>query len=467
MENKLRRGLALLMTLIMLISCAPMDALAAIVPVSGGTQTSPGLSLLSIVKPPVATVTYVFMNGTEEFARQILKNGQTLNNPGTPDSGSPNKEFTGWRDGDNNAPVFGAVTVTDTKTITYHAQFADVYFVFFTNEKGEVMVTKKGANGDTISTDGVTYPVGNEQSIVGWKDASGNLVSSVTLNGRDVTLTAKVENGHWITYDSQGGTYVAPAFVKANEGTTAPTPPTRPGYTFDHWSATVGGAAFTFGGTLTAPLTLYAVWTANTNTRYTVIHWLENADDNEYSYRESETRTGTTGAQTSAAAKSYTGFTAQTIAQQTIAGDGSTIVSVYYKRNVYQVRFFNNSGRTEDESKRITAKHGAFIGDKWPGSGWYVNKNSTQTAQSYLAVMPIGGKDFYGQQTNGYTQTATYYVEVLPGETGTTVSGKTYKVHHTDSTKSYNDLTVSDEERYDIDGYTCNTSISTKKWKKL
>ena len=137
-------------------------------------------------------------------------------------------------------------------------------------------------------------------------------------------------------------------------------------------------------------------------------------------------------------------------------------MSVYYKRNVYQVKFFNNSGRTEDESKRITAKHGAFIGDKWPGGGWYVNKNSTRTAQSYLAVMPIGGKNFYGQQTNGYTQTATYYVEVLPGETGTTVSGKTYKVHHTDSTKSYNDLTVSDEERYDIDGYTCNTSISTK-----
>lgn len=57
MENKLRRGLALLMTLIMLISCAPMDALAAIVPVSGGTQTSDGFALKSIVKPPVATTT--------------------------------------------------------------------------------------------------------------------------------------------------------------------------------------------------------------------------------------------------------------------------------------------------------------------------------------------------------------------------------------------------------------------------
>lgn len=74
MENKLRRGLALLMTLIMLISCAPMDALAAIVPVSGGTQNSEGLSLLSIVKPPVATHTYIFMNDfmngdNKEFAR--------------------------------------------------------------------------------------------------------------------------------------------------------------------------------------------------------------------------------------------------------------------------------------------------------------------------------------------------------------------------------------------------------------
>ena len=287
MKTKLRKLLALLMTLAMFISSVPTTALAAVVPYPGGTETGSGISLRSIVKPPVATTTYVFMNGTEEFARQILKDGQTLNNPGTPDAGSANKEFTGWRDGDNNAPTFGAVTVTETKTITYHAQFADVYFVFFTNEKGEVMVTKKGANGDTSSTEGVTYPVGNEQSIVGWKDASGNLVSSVTLNGSDVTLTARVENGHWITYDSQGGTYVAPAFVKGNGTTTAPAAPTRPGYTFHHWSATVGGAAFTFGQPLDQALTLYAVWTANTDTRYTVIHCLEKADDKEYSYKES------------------------------------------------------------------------------------------------------------------------------------------------------------------------------------
>lgn len=227
MENKLRRGLALLMTLIMLISCAPMDALAAIVPVSGGTQTSDGLSLFSIVKPPVATVTYVFMNGTEEFARQILKNGETLNNPGTPKA---DKEFVGWFDESGNQLTFPITASVGSAsfTVTVNARFADVYFVFFTNEKGEVMVTKKGKKGETISTEGVTYPVGNEQTIVGWKDESGNIVTFVKLEHKDVRLTAIVANGHWITYDSQGGTYVEPAFVKGNETTTRASRPHPP-----------------------------------------------------------------------------------------------------------------------------------------------------------------------------------------------------------------------------------------------
>ena len=472
MENKLRRGLALLMTLIMLISCAPMDALAAIVPVSGGTQTSSGVSLKSIVKPPVATTTYVFMNGTEEFARQILKNGQTLNNPGTPTADSANKEFVGWFDESGNQLTFPitASVGSASSTITVNARFADVYFVFFTNENGEVMVTKKGANGDTISTEGVTYPVGNEQSIIGW-NYTGNendpLISEVKLEGKDVKLKAVVKDGHWITFDSQGGTYVEPAFVKGGAMTTAPAAPTRPGYTFRHWSATVGGAAFTFGHQLDQALTLHAVWTPNTNTRYTVIHWLENADDNEYSYKESETKTGTTGAQTSAAAKSYTGFTAQTIAQQTIAGDGSTIVSVYYKRNVYEVKFYSNSGwfssSEEYTSLRITAKYGANISDKWPtynGSNTWSTTDGGSTYQVNIDTMPLNGAKFYGPKTGSSSESAHYYVEVLPGETGETVSGRTYKLHHTDTSPGTG-YTVSVEDQYPITGFTFNSSPST------
>ena len=507
MENKLRRGLALLMTLIMLISCAPMDALAAIVPVSGGTQTSPGITLLSIVQKPVATTTYVFMNGTEEFARQILKNGETLNNPGTPDAGSPNKEFVGWFDESGNQLTFPitASVGTVSSTVTVNARFADVYFVFFTNPSGEVMVTKKGANGDTITAAGVTYPVGNEQSIIGW-NYTGNendpLISEVKLEGEDVTLKAVVKDGHWITYDSQGGTYVAPAFVKGNGTTTAPADPTRPGYTFHHWSATVGGAVFTFGNALTTALTLYAVWTPNTRTQYTVIHWQENADDDEYSYAESETKTGTTGAQTSAAAKSYTGFTAQTIAQQTIAGDGSTIVSVYYKRNTYTITFYLDDpiykcGKEEHTHSRrngcydwrgnlictkeehthnsacgkitqitINAKYDANISDQWPtvngSSTWRTSQNGT-TYQVNIDTMPLNGAKFYGPKTGSKFETAYYYVEVLPGESGetTTVGGVTYKLHHKDTSPGEG-YSVTEEDQYPITGFTLNEEISTQ-----
>ena len=48
-----------------------------------------------------------------------------------------------------------------------------------------------------------------------------------------------------------------------------------------------------------------------------------------------EKKTGATNSTTNAKAKSYSGFTAQAITQKTIAGDGSTIVNVYYKRFQY------------------------------------------------------------------------------------------------------------------------------------
>ena len=461
MKTKLRKLLALLMTLAMFISSVPTTALAAVVPYSGGTDTGSGISLRSIVKPPVATTTYVFMNGTEEFARQILKNGQTLNNPGTPTADSANKEFVGWFDESGNQLTFPyTASVTATTTVTYTARFEDVYFVFFTNDKGEVMVTKKGHKDDTITTADVSYPVGNEESITGWKDESGNEVSSVTLADKDITLRAIVTAGHWITYDSQQGSYVEPAFVKGDSTTTAPENPTRPGYTFDHWSETVNGAAFTFGTQLDKALTLYAVWTPNTNTQYTVIHWQENANDDDYSYAESETKTGATGATTSATAKSYSGFTAQTITQQTIAGDGSTIVNVYYKRNVYTVRFYDNprwGTPTEYTALRITAKYDAYIGDKWPtysnSSSWYVSQGDT-VAQVGIDTMPLNGASFYGPQTGNGSSTAYYYVEVLPDETGTTTyNGKSYKEHHRDTSPGTG-YRVTKEDQYPITGFT-------------
>lgn len=216
--------------------------------------------------------------------------------------------------------------------------------------------------------------------------------------------------------------------------------------------------------------TLTANWTAS-NVEYRVQYWQENANDSKYSYVESQTVTAKAGdvvsGETYEDSKFYNGFTyhhADT--NVTVAGDGSTVVNVYFNRNTYQVKFYNRRGNSEDISLRINAKYGAFIGDQWPGNGWYVD-TSGNTAQSYLAVMPLGGKNFYGQQTGKYTATATYYVEVLPGESGTMVSGKSYKQHHQDTAKYNAGLfgggpTVTNEERYDLEGFTCNTPISTE-----
>ena len=278
-----------------------------------------------------------------------------------------------------------------------------------------------------------------------------------------MTLTAQVSKGFWITFDSKGGSYVAPAFYAQGQTAAAPAAPARPGYVFNGWF-TEAGAAADFAA-ITENTTLVAGWKAG-NASYTVIHFLENADDDGYSSKDIETRTGATGSQTAAAAKSYTGFTAQTITQATIAGDGSTIVKVYYTRNVYEVKFYNRQSNrwVENTSLRITAKHGANISDKWPT---YNGSSTWSTTGSYdywnglsgpyqvnIQTMPLGGASFYGPKTDSGSETAYYYVEVLPGESGgQTYNGVSYKLHHKDTSPGTG-YTVTKEDKYPITGFT-------------
>lgn len=310
-----------------------------------------------------------------------------------------------------------------------------------------------------------------------------------------------------MNFDLDGGYGVEPIYARygapINVGT-----PTKPGYSFNGWNPKLPATMPVDGGTYTAK------WTVG-NAKYVVQYWQENANDDGYSYVEKVDKTGTVGTTVNGSNdKSYQGFTynnEKTDKNVTIKGDGSTVVNVYYDRNVYTVTFPKGEltcGKVEHEHSHdqcctmtslhihgygilggcntgkcpvgyehthdsrcysdlvIEAKYGAFIGDKWPGGGWYVSNGGT-TAQSYLAVMPLGGKTFYGRQTGSSKATATYYVESLPGESGTTVSGRTYKKHHTDTAAYESDwfggggLTVTDEERYDLEGFTCNANIST------
>ena len=90
---------------------------------------------------------------------------------------------------------------------------------------------------------------------------------------------------------------------------------------------------------------------------YTVQYWQENANDTDYSYFERVEKQAQAGSKVSGSGdKTYAGFTfAHADANVVVKGDGSTVVNVYYKRNVYEVRFMN--GKVICEQKEHSHNH--------------------------------------------------------------------------------------------------------------
>ena len=451
MKNGFQKLTAIFMTVLMFLAVIPVSAWGA---EQYSNSVVPGISVLSILPGDTNTITYIFQkkNGeqTEEIARQIVKEGDTLLEPEV--KTGENEKFTGW----DPAVTFGTVgEITETKTITVTAKIEKVYYIFFKDNTGRVVATKECTDGQTVSDfSDVTFPVGPDESITGWYFDAANTqkADSVTINGQNVTLYAKVEKGYWITFDANGGSYTAPVFYANGTAAAAPvTNPTLPGYSFDGWYLDKECKNEADFSKITTSTTVYAGWKA-ADTTYTVIHWQENADDNGYSYVTSdEKQPGASGAQTAARAKSYPGFTAQSITQETIAGDGSTIVSVYYKRNIYTVTFWSVKGNfwygwekdKEITKNRITAKYGENIKDKWPRGVWSTSPGGS-TFQANIDVMPLEGDEFF--QTDQGNANAYYYLEDLNGN---------YVLDHTDTGAPTNS-TVTKEDRYDITGFTCD-----------
>lgn len=426
--------------------------LLAFVMVLGLTATvfaEGGISIASI-QPEAPTHTYIFQAGGVEIGRQIIKDNESLRDPGVP-SAPAGQRFVRW----DPAVSFGMpVSVTQTQTITVQAIFETVYTVYFCYKDRTVATKELTDTQPSVSTGDVLVPVGADEKLTGWY-IGGTRYETVSkadfLAGDTLTLTARVEKGNWIHFNSAGGSYVAPQFVTGN--TIQPADPARPGFSFEGWYEE-SGKQFIFGSQLTSNITLTARWESNTSTKYTVIHWQEKADESGWSLHETETKPGRTDAQTAAAAKSYDGFTAQTITQQTINGDGSTIVNVYYKRNVYEVKFYVDKGWwsynwEENTDYRITAKHGANISKKWPGGSWATSPGGS-TFQANIDTMPLNGAKFY--ETSQGNAKAYYYLQSLAGN---------YVLDHTDTGGSSGSK-VTNEDRYSITGFTCNTAMSAK-----
>ena len=204
---------------------------------------------------------------------------------------------------------------------------------------------KTGAEYRAVSTETWTLP-------------SYTMEANRITTGNTVTIN-QLMRGKWsgkVTLTFEG---CNPITAFPGEAITLPTP-TKTGYTFAGWYN--GDTQFTATTMPKQSLTLTARWTPSTNTAYKVEHYWQNLADDGYTLRETETKTGTTGAATAAAAKSEAGFTAGTVMQPTIAADGSTVVRINYTRNSYKLTWNFDGGKENATGYTSgTVKFGAAI----------------------------------------------------------------------------------------------------------
>lgn len=416
---------------------------------------------------PLTTFNFVVNDTTVSkpttVSTQIVKTGDELITPTAPDVAG--KAFVEWQENGTKFDGFGVQKITKTETRTITAKYEDALYVYFYNPEGtQIMRTEKVEDHKDHDYSHVSYDVDATHKLVGWAEKQ-NGTDDITKNiavregSTSVNVYAIIQEGHWVTFDSDGGSAIDSQFVlDGNELTlNNSTTPTKPGYEFVGWYD--GLTKVEDGSAVTTPMTLTAHWTPE-QVNYTVIHWWENADDDEYSFHESEKLKGLTGDTTTAAAKSYTikgkniygedtsdkVFTATTIEQKTIKGDGSTIVNVYYKRKTYTMHFKESRYPYKDLST-ITKKWGQSISkNEWPT--YYGNGNWQISSSKYLAytsTMPM--KDSKLWSTSGdYTYNAYYYVQK--------VDGNGYDLHHTDTIKMDSNPKIGDEDCYAIAGFT-------------
>ncbi len=129
--------------------------------------------------------------------------------------------------------------------------------------------------------------------------------------------------------------------VKYGAEITRPADPVKAGYVLDHWTGFAEGTIMT-----TDDRTYFAAWRPANDTQYTVGHVFAGIGPGDESV-EYETRYGTTEAMTAAVAKNAAGFTAGTVNQAKIKADGSTVVTINYSRNMYEVTWMADNNEIE------------------------------------------------------------------------------------------------------------------------
>ncbi|EHI74882.1 hypothetical protein STRCR_0876 [Streptococcus criceti HS-6] len=335
-----------------------------------------------------------FYNEGTLVSTQYVKNGEKLLEPNIPESGD--KVFKGW---EYNGQLLDFSQPTNFPTgteITVNAKYEDTVRVTFVNDKNEVVKVKEVENGATTNADDVV--------ILSPKDSYLFSHWSTTPNGAafdfsqgitaDMTLYAVIVNQKTISFDSNGGTAVNNIYINSgsisSSGQNLPIP-TRKGYTFDGWKDKQTGSSFEDTTEVNHDYQLEAQWTANTDTPYEVVYWIETptgvreVNGIRYAVDHIEENYGTTGEVVSEdPGMGPDSFDHELSSNQPdlghvkIDGSGETVVNIYAERkkftltvigindsytHTYQVKWgtpLNEAAPLETDVKWLATAEGKF-----------------------------------------------------------------------------------------------------------
>ena len=297
----------------------------------------------------------------------------------------------------------------------------------YVDEKGKIWTcngwTKSTSNGETTGITGGT-PVTIDSD-----------VNYYMLYKRNININYHVNGGDSNAPRTQKGEIRLNASdirnIKGADITISNEIPIREGYVFaNKWNTTTSSSGTSYVSdavyNFTDDITLYAEWTAGTNTAYKVEHYKQQENGTYLSTPdETENLAGITGAEVTAVAKTYDGYIEDTtndnrVISGIIAEDGSLVLKIYYKK-LYTITLDANGGELTS-TNTIQKAYGETYGELptptklgYKFLGWYdsqvggnkIENNAKITSSHTLYAqwkdnthtVEFIGKDSNGQDT--------------------------------------------------------------------
>ena len=176
-------------------------------------------------------VIVTYKDGDSEYAKQVLPSGTLATRPDDP-TATPGYTFGGWNKADGTAWDYASDKVTDNITL-YAKWIANTYTVTFDTAGGTEIAPITQGYGTAITAPAA--PTREGYTFIGW-----DTEIPTTMPAENMTVTAQWKiNKYTITFDTAGGTEIAPITQDYGTQIASPAAPTREGYNFVGWDKSI------------------------------------------------------------------------------------------------------------------------------------------------------------------------------------------------------------------------------------